>query len=216
MAAIADADLSMLEAHQGDAVRSAKYRTTARRQMGNLVRLVDDLLDVSRITRGTMELRKEDVELGRVVRNALAVARPVIEARGHHLSVTLAAEELRLQADPTRLEQVVVNVLTNAAKYTEPGGQLSLGLTRDQTHDHPEAVLTVSDPAAEFPRRCWTRSSNVVRPGSANVGQSTGGLGLGLTLVKRLVEMHGAGVRPEARAPARAVNSRSACRSRRR
>jgi CheY-like chemotaxis protein len=159
--------------------------------MGNLVRLVDDLLDVSRITRGTMELRKEEVELVTVVRNALTVARPVVEARRHDLSVTLAADELRMHADPTRLEQVVVNVLTNAAKYTEPGGRLSLRLTREETSGVPEAVLSVSDSGRGIPVHMLDKVFDVFVQVAPTLDRSTGGLGLGLTLVKRLVEMHG-------------------------
>ena len=95
------------------------------RQVDHLARLVDDLLDVSRITRGKIELRKEPVELRRAVNRAVEAVRPLIEAQGHGLTVSLPAEAIRLEADPTRLEQVLVNLLNNAAKYTEPGGEIA-------------------------------------------------------------------------------------------
>src|SRR5687768_14103758 len=96
------------------------------RQIHHLVRLVDDLLDVSRVMRGKIELRKEAVELATIVARAVETARPLIEAQGHQLEIGLPSESLLLDADPVRLAQVVSNLLTNAAKYTEADGRISL------------------------------------------------------------------------------------------
>ncbi|ADO75714.1 ATP-binding protein [Stigmatella aurantiaca] len=190
MAAISLA-LSMLERSEGDTAKLARHRETARRQMGNLVRLVDDLLDVSRITRGKMELRKETVDLAVLVQNALAVTRPLIEARGHTLSVALIPGPFQMTADATRLEQVVVNLLTNAAKYTEPGGRLSVSLSREGLNGTRQAVLRVKDTGRGIPRDMLGRVFELFVQVAPSLDRSTGGLGLGLTLVKRLVEMHG-------------------------
>ena len=100
----------------------------AERQVVHLARLVDDLLDVSRITQGKIELRKEPLDLAPVVDRAVEAVQPSIEERGHALTVSLPAEPIRLEADPTRLEQVLWNLLNNAAKYTEPGGQIRLSV----------------------------------------------------------------------------------------
>ncbi|MDC0711295.1 ATP-binding protein [Stigmatella sp. ncwal1] len=190
MAAIS-LSLSMLERSEGNAAKLARHRETARRQMGNLVRLVDDLLDVSRITRGKMELRQETVDFALIVQNALSVARPLIEARGHGLSVTLAPGAFRMNADATRLEQVVVNLLTNAAKYTEPGGHLSVSLSREGVDGTRQAVLRVKDTGRGIPRDMLGKVFDLFTQVAPSIDRSTGGLGLGLTLVKRLVEMHG-------------------------
>ena len=111
------------------------------RQVQHLVRLVDDLLDVSRITRGKIELRRERVELATVVARAVETVRPLIDAQGHELTRPPAARVAALDADPVRLAQVVGNLLTNAAKYTEPGGRIWLTAERDGD----EAVLRVRD-----------------------------------------------------------------------
>src|SRR5262249_60578982 len=103
---------------------SAELQEMMERQVEHLVRLVDDLLEISRITRGKIELRRQRVELATVVKNALETSRPLIEAAGHQLTVTLPPEPVVLDADPVRLAQVVANLLNNAAKYTENGGRL--------------------------------------------------------------------------------------------
>ncbi len=182
--------LSMLERTNGDTAKTAQYYATARRQMGNLVRLVDDLLDLSRITRGNVELRLERVDLSVLLQNAVTVARIAIEARGHELSVTLAPETLSLDADATRLEQVVVNLLTNAAKYTEPGGRVSVGLAKDDSRGEPEAVLTVRDSGRGIPAAMLNQVFDMFVQVAPTIDRRMGGLGIGLTLVKRLVELH--------------------------
>ncbi|HEX4384954.1 MAG TPA: ATP-binding protein, partial [Myxococcales bacterium] len=185
MAAISMA-LMLLE-KTSDPVKSARHREVAQRQVGNLVRLVDDLLDVSRITRGAVELRKEQIDLRNVVANAVAAARVSLDARNHQVEVSTAPGGYLLLADPTRLEQVVTNLLTNAAKYTEPGGLVSVNLAVDSG----EAVLRVRDTGRGIPPEMLGKVFEMFVQVQQTIDRSKGGLGLGLTLVKRLVEMHG-------------------------
>jgi signal transduction histidine kinase/DNA-binding response OmpR family regulator len=190
MAAISMA-LSMLERALDDPLATARYRETARRQMGNLERLVDDLLDVSRITRGHVELKKQAMDLATLVRNALTAARSAIDARGHALLVTIAPGDYRMEGDETRLEQAVVNLLINASKYTEPSGRISVTLTRETADGAAHAVLCVRDSGRGIPAEMLDKVFDLFVQVSPTLDRSSGGLGLGLTLVKRLVEMHG-------------------------
>jgi signal transduction histidine kinase len=185
------AALTLLDQVQGDAARSGRYRDTARRQLDSLVRLVDDLLDVARLTRGKVELRKEQVDLATIVQNALGATRPVLEARQHELSVTLTSGAFRILADATRLEQVLVNLLSNAAKYTEPGGRIGVRLARDDDAIGPFALLSVRDTGRGIPADMLQTVFDLFTQVSPSIDRSTGGLGLGLTLVKHLVEKHG-------------------------
>ena len=190
MAAVSMA-LSMLERAAGDPVATARHRETTRRQMGNLVRLVDDLLDVSRITRGQVELKKQTMDFATLVQHALTSTRSSIDARGHELSVTIASGDYRMEGDETRLEQVVVNLLINASKYTEPSGSIAVTLTRDMVDEAPQAVLSVRDSGRGIPAQMLDQVFELFVQVSPTLDRSAGGLGLGLTLVKRLVEMHG-------------------------
>jgi signal transduction histidine kinase/ActR/RegA family two-component response regulator len=190
MAAISMA-LSMLELVEGDAAKTTKHRETAQRQMGSLVRLVDDLLDVSRITSGKVELRKEEVDLASIVQNALTATRPAIEARGHALTLAVAPGFFRMDADATRLEQVLVNLLVNAAKYTDPGGTVSVRLGREIVKGGAQAVLAVRDTGHGIPKDMLDHVFDLFVQLSPTIHHGAGGLGLGLTLVRRLVEMHG-------------------------
>jgi signal transduction histidine kinase/ActR/RegA family two-component response regulator len=193
IAAISTA-LTLLDRAGGDEASSVRYRETARRQMSSLVRLVDDLLDVARITRGKVQLKRAPTDLGAIVQHALSATRSVIEARGHELSVTFASGAFRVLADATRIEQVVVNLLTNAAKYTDPGGSIGVRLTHDEQAAHPTAVLSVRDTGRGIPPDMLDRVFELFTQVSPGIDRSTGGLGLGLTLVKHLVEMHGGSV----------------------
>lgn len=186
--------LSLLDDVEGQAPGSARYREIARRQMGHLVRLVDDLLDVSRITRGTVELRLEDVDLAAVVQSAVAAARPAVQARQHELSLSVGPGDFGVRADATRLEQVVTNLLTNAAKYTPPGGAIAVRLSREAAGGAPEAVLRVRDTGRGIPAAMLEKVFELFTQVDQTIDRSTGGLGLGLTLVRRLVEMHGGSV----------------------
>ncbi|WP_437964150.1 ATP-binding protein [Sorangium sp. So ce260] len=186
--------LSLLDDVDGDEPKSARFREIARRQMGHLVRLVDDLLDVSRITRGTVELRLEDVDLAAVVQSAAAAVRPAVQARRHALALSVGSGDFGLRADATRLEQVVTNLLTNAAKYTPPGGSISVRLTREAAGGAPEAVLRVRDTGRGIPAAMLEKVFDLFTQVDQTIDRSTGGLGLGLTLVRRLVELHGGSV----------------------
>ena len=156
------------------------------RQVHHLVRLVDDLLDVSRVMRGKIELRKERVELATVVARAVETVQPLIEAQGHQLRVSISSESLPLDGDPVRLAQVVGNLLTNSAKYTEPNGRIGLTAKRDGN----EAVLRVQDTGIGIAPDMLPHIFELFVQVDHAATRSQGGLGIGLTLVKNLIEMH--------------------------
>ncbi|HKH48173.1 MAG TPA: sensor histidine kinase [Thermoanaerobaculia bacterium] len=157
------------------------------RQIQHLVRLVDDLLDVSRITRGKVELRRERMDLRDAVRHAAETLRPVVEAKDHELRVSLPAEPLPLDADVTRLEQVVGNLLRNAAKYTDAGGRIDL----EARSEGQEAVVLVRDNGMGISPELLPRMFDLFIQGEQGLDRTGAGLGIGLTLVRSLVEMHG-------------------------
>ncbi len=161
--------------------------TMMERQLTQLVRLVDDLLDVSRITSGKLDLRPERVELRAVVAAAAEDARPLLEQAGHDLAVVLPAGPVYLDGDATRLAQVVANLLNNAAKYTPRGGhvRLTLGLGGGA------AVVTVADDGIGIPAAMLGKVFDMFTQVDRALEKTTGGLGIGLSLVKGLVEMHG-------------------------
>jgi signal transduction histidine kinase len=200
MAAISLA-LSMVDAAGSDLDKMVRPRATARRQVDHLTRLVDDLLDVSRITLGKVELRKQSIDLTAVVQNAIAVARDAAEARNHELTVTLASGTFAVHADPTRLEQVVVNLLTNAAKYTDPGGKLDVRLSKESRDVGDVAVLSVRDNGRGIPRDMLAGVFDLFMQVAPSTARDPGGLGIGLTLVKGLVEMHGGTVEAHSEGP---------------
>ncbi|HXG09974.1 MAG TPA: ATP-binding protein, partial [Gemmataceae bacterium] len=164
-----------------------KARDIIERQVRHLSRLVDDLLDVSRITRGKITLRKERLDLSAVARLAIEIARPLIDKRQHQLIVTTATEPLWVEADPVRLEQIISNLLNNAAKYTDPGGRV--WLTTERADDW--AVLRVRDTGIGIPQEIQAHIFDLFIQADRSLDRSQGGLGIGLTLVRRLVEMHG-------------------------
>lgn len=161
--------------------------TIIERQVGQLGRLVDELLEVSRITTGRIQLRRERVVVGVVVENAVATARSLIEQRKHRLTVSLPPQAIWLDADAGRLEQVVVNLLTNAAKYTDPGGHVRVTVEREGE----EAVLRVRDTGVGIAPEVLPRIFDLFTQADRSLDRSQGGLGVGLALVQRLVEMHG-------------------------
>ncbi len=160
------------------------------RQVAHAVRLIDDLLDVSRVTRGQIDLRKEPVNLADVVTRALEEARAGLEDRRHRLDVVVAAEPLALDADPVRLQQIVSNLLTNAAKYTPPGGRVSIRAGREED----EAVVRVRDNGIGIRPEMLGRIFELFTQADRVEGRVSEGLGLGLPLVKTLAEMHGGSV----------------------
>jgi len=150
------------------------------------VRLVDDLLDVSRITRGKIELRKEREDLGTVVHRAVETSRPMIEDAGHNLSMSLPGGPIFVQADATRLAQVFSNLLNNAAKYTPAGGTIRISAAQEDG----TAVVRVRDSGEGIPADMLTRIFEMFSQVDRSVEKAHGGLGIGLTLAKRLVELH--------------------------
>jgi PAS domain S-box-containing protein len=166
-------------------------RAMMERQLGQMVRLVDDLLDISRISRNKLELRKARIELWAVVQSAVETARPQIEANGHTLTVTLPPTPVYLDADLTRLAQVFWNLLNNSAKYTEPGGRITLTATLQGT----EAVVTVEDTGIGIPAEALPRLFEMFSQVDRNLDRAQGGLGIGLALVKGLTESHGGTVK---------------------
>jgi PAS domain S-box-containing protein len=156
------------------------------RQAKHLARLIDDLLDVSRITRGKIRLRKERLDLAPIVVGAVEAVRPLIESKKHQLTLSIAPAQMRLLADATRMEQVLVNILTNAAKYTEPCGHIMLS-----AHHDGKVILRVKDTGVGIASDLLPHIFDLFTQADRSIDRSQGGLGIGLTLVKRLVEMHG-------------------------
>jgi PAS domain S-box-containing protein len=157
------------------------------RQVGQMVRLVDDLLDVARITQNKIELRKERIELSTAIRRAVEISRPLIEARGHDLRVSLAAVPAMLEADMVRLAQIVSNLLNNSARYTPNGGRIEV-ITETQ---EGEAVVRVRDNGTGIPAAMLPTLFDMFTQGDQRQERAHGGLGLGLSLVKSLVQLHG-------------------------
>jgi signal transduction histidine kinase/methanogenic corrinoid protein MtbC1/ActR/RegA family two-component response regulator len=169
------------------------------RQVQQLGRLVDDLLDLSRIARGKMQLRKEWVDLGQVARRAAEASRPLVEARRHELILALPDAPVRLLADPTRLEQVLTNLLNNAARYTPDGGRVWLTATTEGG----EAVVRVRDTGIGIPPEMLSGIFGLFAQVERQQERAEGGLGIGLSLVKSLTEMHGGSVEAHSEGPGR-------------
>src|SRR5262249_10198805 len=152
-------------------------RDLMERQMHHLVRLVDDLLDVSRIMRGKIELRKEPIDLAVAVSRAVETASPAIEAGGSELVVSMPSEPIQLEADPVRLAQVIANLLNNAAKYTERGGRINLSVERTGE----EAVVRVRDTGIGIAPEMLSRIFEPFVQADRSLARAQGGLGIGLT-----------------------------------
>ncbi|HEY2158623.1 MAG TPA: ATP-binding protein [Isosphaeraceae bacterium] len=172
-------------------------RAMAERQVVHLARLVDDLMDVSRIATGKIELRKQKIDLGTVVRRAVEAARSAIDARGLSLEVEILGEMVFVEADTTRLEQVLWNLLSNAAKYTDAGGTIRLSAAGDGG----DAIVRVADTGIGIEAAMLPRIFEMFVQAGDRAGRSEGGLGLGLSLVKSLVEMHGGRVEASSAGP---------------
>jgi len=184
-----------LKASPDPALRNA--RDIIDRQVRHLVRLVDDLLDISRISSGKIGLQKERVSLALIVTNAVESSRPAIESENHQLTVTLPAEPVYLEADLTRLAQVLQNLLNNAAKYTPPGGKIGL----HAVFDGHSVSIRVVDTGIGIPREMLPRVFDLFTQVDRSIERSSGGLGIGLTLVQRLVELHGGTVEARSEGP---------------
>jgi len=177
---------AVLRSLDSDDARLRRQGEVIARQSRHMARLLDDLLDVSRITQGRIELRTQPVDLAAVVEQVVAGSRPLIEERGHEFVVTLPPAPLRLMADPARLEQVLANLLNNAAKYTPAGGRIAVSVRREGA----EAVVRVRDTGAGISPELLPRVFDLFTQAERTLARSEGGLGIGLTMVKRLVEMH--------------------------
>jgi signal transduction histidine kinase/integral membrane sensor domain MASE1 len=169
------------------------------RQVRHMVRLVDDLLDVSRIARGRVELRREQVAIADVVARAAEAARPLMEERGHELSVGVPVEPVVVHGDPVRLEQVVCNLLQNAARYTEGQGHIAVRVAKEGS----EAVIRVNDDGIGIAPEMLERVFELFVQGERPQHRSAEGLGIGLTLVRNLVELHGGRVGARSEGPGR-------------
>lgn len=172
---------------------AAHSRDMMERQVTHMVRLIDDLMDVSRITRGKVQLMRERLDFRQVLENALETSRPLIEAARHEFVISLPAEPLPLDGDPTRLAQIVSNLLNNAAKYTPDGGAISLSALIDLD----TMVVRVSDNGVGIPADMLSDVFEMFTQVGRSIDRAKGGLGIGLTLVRRLVEMHGGTITAE-------------------
>ncbi|HXC50018.1 MAG TPA: PAS domain S-box protein [Candidatus Limnocylindrales bacterium] len=179
--------IEVLKLAPADSDKSSLVLAMMDRQLAQMVRLVDDLLDVSRISRGKIELRTEPIELSDVVRSALETSRPLIEEAGHRLVVELPDDTIVLDADFTRMSQVIANLLNNAARYTPRGGLVRLVVEASAE----EAVIRVQDNGIGIPAPMLAQVFELFTQVDGSLAKSQSGLGIGLTIVKRLVEMHG-------------------------
>jgi CheY-like chemotaxis protein len=167
--------------------RVARAHAMMERQVNHLVRLVDDLLEMSRVSRGTFSLKKARVDLASIVRSAIETSQPLIDAAGHRLSVDLPAEPITLDGDAVRIAQVLSNLLNNAAKYTDDGGRISV----EARTTGDVAEIRVIDDGVGIPPEVMPRIFQMFARGELASARGQGGLGVGLALARRLAEMHG-------------------------
>jgi signal transduction histidine kinase/ActR/RegA family two-component response regulator len=191
--------LAVLRARGGARPADVQAHELIERQVRHMARLVDDLLDVSRVTRGKIALQKERVDLGALAARAAETCRPLFEGRRHALAVALPDGPVLVEADPTRLEQVLTNLLTNAAKYTEPGGRVGMALERAGG----DVIVRVRDTGIGMPPEMLARAFELFAQGERALARAEGGLGVGLTMVRSLVEMHGGAVSAHSDGPGR-------------
>ncbi len=190
--------------HQGTALTSDQVRWAAdllSRQVSHITRLVDDLLDVSRITRGKVQLQRIPVDLAEIAHRALEQTRPLLEEARHRLHTSFPSQPLTVEADPVRLAQIISNLLTNTAKYTDPGGKVWLTVAEEAG----QAVVQVRDTGIGIHPELLPRIFDMFIQEEQGLDRARGGLGLGLTLAKSLVEMHGGQI--EAQSPGRGLGS---------
>jgi PAS domain S-box-containing protein len=179
--------LDLLRMTPRDPDAQARVHAMMDRQLGHLIHLVDDLLDIARITRGKIELKREEVDLKVIAQMAVETSAALIESHGHRLDVDLPGEPLPLEADVTRMVQVLSNLLNNAAKYTPAGGRVALSAWREDGH----AVVAVSDSGIGIPLDAIGSVFEMFTQVRGSLDRAQGGLGIGLSLVRRLVELHG-------------------------
>jgi signal transduction histidine kinase len=182
--------LQVMKLARNDVKAVEQSRTMMERQVEQMVRLIDDLLDLSRISRGKITLQKTRTSLATAVRNAVETSRPLIEAAGHDLTLDVPDELIYVDADEIRLAQVFANLLNNAAKYTDRGGSIRLAVERQGS----DAVVTVEDNGVGIPAHMLPKVFEMFTQVDQSLEKSQGGLGIGLSIVKQLVEMHGGSI----------------------
>lgn len=179
--------LHVLRMTGGSGAAAERVLDMVERQVAHMVRLVDDLLELSRISRGALELKKEYIEIASVIRHAIETSRPMIESAGHLLEVSLPEEPLVVCGDSIRLSQIFTNLLNNAAKYTENGGRITVRAVREGG----DVAVSVRDTGIGIPRDMLPRVFEMFARGPSLVRQAKDGLGIGLSLVRTLVTAHG-------------------------
>jgi PAS domain S-box-containing protein len=179
--------VQLLQLQRRESGLQQRARAIIERQLGQLVHLVDDLLEVSRISTGRIHLQRERLDMRAIVESGIETVRPLIEQRRHTFALRLPSSPIWIDGDSTRLAQVVVNLLTNAAKYTDEGGHIWLSLQEKEN----EAVLQVRDSGVGIAPDLMPRIFDLFTQAERSLARSQGGLGIGLCLVQRLVEMHG-------------------------
>lgn len=182
--------LQIMKLAGGNAEAVEKSRSMMERQVGQMAHLIDDLMDLSRISLGKIVLQKARLRVADVVQDAVETARPLIEERGHELVVDVPPGPIYVDADRTRLAQVFGNLLNNAAKYTEKGGRIRVGVGREDG----DVVVSVEDDGVGIPAHLLTRVFDMFAQIEGSLEKSQGGLGIGLNIVKRLVAMHDGGI----------------------
>jgi signal transduction histidine kinase/ActR/RegA family two-component response regulator len=195
--------LEALRLKPHDREAAAWARALMERQVAQMVRLIDDLLDLSRVSRGRIELKKERSDVASLINGALEVCGSAIAAGRHTLTLDLPKEPLPLSCDPTRLVQVICNLISNAAKYTPPGGTITVAARRIGGAAPGTIEVSVRDTGIGIPADMLHKVFDMFTQVAQSLDRSQGGLGIGLTLVKRLVEMHGGTVEARSAGPGR-------------
>jgi len=179
--------LEIMKVTRGEGAAAASARDMMERQVRQMVRLIDDLMDLGRVSRGKIELRKQRMDIAVAVRSAVEISRPLIDRQGHALNVQID-EPLFVMADLTRLSQVFANLLNNAAKYTPRGGQISLRVQRD---GQDEAQVSVRDNGIGIPEAMLGQVFDIFTQVDHSLEKTQGGLGIGLSIARQLAELHG-------------------------
>ncbi len=191
--------LEVMRAAGDDRHSAERARAMMERQLAHLMRLVDDLLDVSRISRGKIELRRERLALAAVVDSALELCQPLVTQQRDELVISLPDEPVYVHADPTRLAQALSNLLSNAAKYSDPGSTIWLTVRREGN----EAIISVRDTGIGIPAKMLPKVFDLFTRVDQSLERSQGGLGVGLTIVRRLIELHGGRVEAHSDGPSK-------------
>ncbi len=191
--------LEVMRLASGEPRTVERARAMMERQLAQMVRLVDDLLDVSRVSRGKIELRRADVALDAVLRSALETSQPLMAERGHTLAASIPPERIVVHADTTRLAQVFWNLLNNAARYTEPPGHIELAVAMGED----TVEVRVSDDGIGIPKDMLERVFDIFTQVDRSLEKSQGGLGIGLSIARRLVQMHGGTIEARSDGPGR-------------